>query len=170
MGFRSTRIRTFHNSVITLPNSKLTTASVDNMGRRKYRRFSAKLGVQYDTTPDQIEAFCEGIRELLRQHPYTRKDYFQVYLNEFSDSSLNIFLYCFFDCSDWSIELRERHRLIVDILRLAKELHVEFAFPTRTLHMLSHTEGASLPPDVSAVDGRKAAERIVGVRPPNSDQ
>ena len=162
VGFRSTRVRTFHNSLITLPNSKLTTASVDNMGRRQYRRFSTKLGVTYDTTPEQIEAFCEGIRELLRQHPYTRKDYFEVHVNEFTDSSLNMLLYCFFECSDWSIELRERHRLILDILRLAKELHVEFAFPTRTLHMHSCPEDTSLPPDVTAVDGRKAAERIVG--------
>ena len=135
VGFRSTRIRTFYNSQITVPNSNLTTAIVDNMGRRRYRRIKSTLGVQYDTTPAQIEAFCEGIRELLRRHPYTRKDYYHVYFNEYGDNSLNILLYCFLDCPDWAVELREKHRLFVDILMLAEQLGVSFAFPTRTVHL-----------------------------------
>jgi MscS family membrane protein len=141
VGFRSTRVRTFYNSLITLPNSRLTTAIVDNMGRRRYRRITATLAVQYDTAPQQIDAFCEGVRELIRRHPYTRKDYYHVYLNGFSDSSLDIMLYCFVECPDWSVELREKHRLFVDIIKLAEELEVSFAFPTRTLHLYQEQHG-----------------------------
>ncbi|MAT40454.1 MAG: mechanosensitive ion channel protein MscS [Ectothiorhodospiraceae bacterium] len=137
VGFRSTRIRTFYNSVLVMPNSHLVNASVDNMGKRRYRRISAMLGVQYDTPPDKIDAFCEGIRVLIRNHPYTRKDFYLVYLNEFADFSLNIKLYTFHETPDWPTELRERHRLFVDIIRLAKRLGVEFAFPTQTIHISS---------------------------------
>lgn len=162
VGFRSTRIRTFYNSMVTLPNSLLTTSVVDNMGRRRYRRIKTTLGVQYDTTPEQIDAFCEGIRELIRQHPYTRKDYYHVYFNDFGPSSLNILLYCFVACPDWAIELRERHRLLADILRLAKELDVQFAFPTRTLHMFTEEDNGP-PPEISAPmeRGKHLAEKIV---------
>ncbi len=135
IGFRSTRIRTFYNSVVTVPNSKFITADVDNMGERRFRRLSCKLSLTYDTPPDRIEAFCEGIRELIRQHPYMRKDYYQVYLNEFAASSLNVLLYVFWETPEWNTELRERHRFLLDILRLAKRLGVEFAFPTQTLYM-----------------------------------
>ena len=145
VGFRSTRIRTFYNSQITMPNSNLTTAIVDNMGRRRYRRIKTVLGVQYDTTPAQIEALCEGIRELLRRHPYTRKDYYHVYFNEYGDNSLNILLYCFLDCPDWSVELREKHRLFVDILMLAEQLRISFAFPTRTVHLYQETHSTQEP-------------------------
>lgn len=164
VGFRSTRVRTFYNSLITLPNSLLTTASVDNMGRRRYRRVKQMIGLQYDTRPEQVEAFCEGIRELLRRHPYTRKDYYHVYLNEFSASSIDILLYAFLECPDWSIELRERHRLMLDIMRLAEQLGCSFAFPTRTLHM--HTEPAGSKPPVDIDDplstGQGTAARIAG--------
>ena len=129
MGFRSTRIRTFYNSLITLPNSNLIAAAVDNLGVRTYRRWSTRLGIAYDTPPERVDAFCEGIRELVRHHPYTRKDYFHVYFNEFGAASLEVLVYVFFHTPDWSTELRERHRLAVDILRLAHELDVEFAFP-----------------------------------------
>lgn len=135
VGIRSTRIRTFYNSLVTVPNSKLINAVVDNYGERRYRRIRTMLSLTYDTPPDKIESFCEGIRELIRKHPYTRKDYFHVYLNEFSDSSLNVLLYCFHECPDWSTELRERQRLYLDILRLAERLGVSFAFPTQTLYV-----------------------------------
>lgn len=164
VGFRSTRIRTFYDSLITLPNSLLTTTSVDNMGSRKYRRVKTFLGVQYDTTPEQVDAFCEGVRELIRRHPYTRKDYYHVYFNQFSDSSLNILLYCFLDCPDWAIELRERHRLFNDILRLGKQLKIEFAFPTSTLHMFNHE--STLPDETPIPNpitmGQQTAAQIAG--------
>lgn len=135
VGFRSTRIRTFYNSQISLPNANLIKASVDNLGDRTYRRWSTRLGIAYDTPPEKIDAFCEGIRELVRKHPYTRKDYYHIYFNEFGSDSLEIMVYVFFFTPDWATELRERHRLGVDIVRLASELEVEFAFPTQTLYL-----------------------------------
>ena len=163
VGFRSTRIRTFYNSQITVPNSLLTTATVDNMGRRRYRRIKTMLSLQYDTRPEQIDAFCEGIRELIRLHPYTRKDYYHVYFNAFSGSSLAIMLYCFVECPDWSVELREKHRLYVDIVRLAETLGVSFAFPTRTLHMHNESTRES-PPEITDAEtfGRQSAAQIAG--------
>jgi MscS family membrane protein len=135
VGFRSTRIRTFYNSLITLPNSNLIKASVDNLGDRTYRRWSTRLGIAYNTPPEKIDAFCEGIRELVRRHPHTRKDYYHVYFNEFGADSLQILVYVFFITPDWATELRERHRLAIDIVRLASELGIEFAFPTQTLYL-----------------------------------
>ncbi len=166
VGFRSTRIRTFYNSLITLPNSLLTTSVVDNMGRRRFRRIKTTIGVQYDTTPEQLEAFCEGIRELIRRHPYTRKDYYHVYFNDFGPSSLDIMLYCFVACPDWAVELRERHRLLADIMRLAKKLGIQFAFPTRTVHLFSESaseERLQLEQPLEA--GQKLASEIVGQLP-----
>ena len=137
VGFRSTRIKTFYDSEIVIPNNQLTNMHVDNYGRRKYRRFSTKISVQYDTPPEKIEAFCEGIRKLILERPHTRKDYFHVYLNEMDASSLNILLYVFWQVRDWSQELNERHGLLIDIIRLGKTMEVEFAFPTQTIHLFN---------------------------------
>ncbi|MCG8016941.1 MAG: mechanosensitive ion channel family protein [Candidatus Thiodiazotropha sp. 'RUGA'] len=176
IGFRSTRIRTFYNSVVTVPNSKFITATVDNMGERRYRRLSCKLSLTYDTPPDRIEAFCEGVRELVRQHPYMRKDYYQVYLNEFAASSLDVLLYVFWETPEWNTELRERHRFMLDILRLAQGLGVEFAFPTQTLYMKQEEGDGSASDEMSQSKaqqlGQSLAQQIVadttgtGVKPP----
>ncbi|MEO1889357.1 MAG: mechanosensitive ion channel family protein [Cycloclasticus sp.] len=137
IGLRSTKIRTFYDSLITLPNAILITAKVDNMGQRRYRRLKCNVSLTYDTPPDKIEAFCEGVRELIRLHPYMRKDYFHVYLNSLGASSLDVLVYVFWETPDWSTELRERQRFLLDILRLAKAQQIDMAFPTQTLHLLT---------------------------------
>ena len=167
VGIRSTRVRTFYNSLVIVPNSLLTSAVLDNMGKRRYRRIKTYLALQYYTPTERIDAFCEGIRELLRRRPYTRKDYYHVYLNRFSDSSLDVLLYCFLECPDWSVELRERHRLFVDIIKLAKRLEVSFAFPSRTLHMFQEKHAAE-PGSMQAGPantGRRLAAEIAGPLP-----
>jgi len=178
VGFRSTRIRTFYNSLITLPNANLINASVDNYGQRQYRRWKTHLGVQYDTTPDQLVAFTEGIRELVRSHPYTRKDYFQVWCHEFADSSLNILLYIFHEVPDWSTELRERERLFLDIVRLADKLGVQFAFPTQTVHLYKqehtayetqHEAPQSMTDRRAMINGIRAAQTLIKDQPWQSE-
>ncbi|RAP29813.1 mechanosensitive ion channel family protein, partial [Candidatus Marinamargulisbacteria bacterium SCGC AG-414-C22] len=137
LGFRSTRIRTFYDSVITVPNSNLLTAVVDNLGQRNYRRYKTLLQLTYDTPPEKITAFCEGVRHIIDTQEYTRKDVYHVYLNNMSDSSLDVLLYCFFKVPDWKIELQARESLLLAIVTLAKSIGVDFAFPTRTLHIES---------------------------------
>ena len=135
LGLRSTRIRTFYNSQITVPNAELVRARVDNYGRRNIRRYKTMLNLAYNTPPARIEAFCEGVRELIRQHPYTHKESYHVWLNQFGAHSLDVLVYMFFQTPDWATELRERHRLMLDVLRLGDRLGVEFAYPTQTLHL-----------------------------------
>jgi len=165
VGFRSTRVRTFYNSLITLPNALLIRSTVDNIGARRYRRIKETLGVTYDTPPDKLEAFIEGIRELIRRHPYTRKDFYHVYFTGYGDSSLSILLYLFLRTPDWATELREKQRFLLDILRLANALGVDFAFPTRTLHMMKEADMPAHDAFGSVSDaqaeGRKRAKAIV---------
>lgn len=137
VGFRSSRVRTFYNSVVTVPNARIVDTHVDNMGLRRWRRYKTSLGLAYHTSPDQLQAFVEGVRALIRANPNMRTDYYIVEFHEYGPSSLDILVYCFINAPDWNAELRTRHVLNLDIMRLAAELGVEFAFPTQTLHVAS---------------------------------
>ncbi|MCY4616284.1 MAG: mechanosensitive ion channel, partial [Chloroflexi bacterium] len=110
------------------------------------------LGLAYHSTPDQVQAFVEGVRAVIRANPDMRKDYYIVEFTEFGLSSLDILVYCFIDAPDWNAELRTRHVLNLDIMRLAEELGVEFAFPTQTLHVASQP---GQPAEVPAAPGRE---------------
>lgn len=139
VGFRSTRVRTFYDSLVTVPNSRLITASVDNYGRRNFRRYTRRFMVGWSTPTCTLEAFCEGIRELVRQHPYTRKDRYHVWVNDINEYAIEVLIYIFFAAPDWGTELRERHRFLLDVHRLANELEITIAYPSQRL-MLSRKE------------------------------
>ena len=135
IGFRSTRIRTFYDSVVTIPNGKLSGINIDNMGRRKLRRMKAFYSLTYDTPSQKIKDFIEGIKQIVKSHPHTNKDNFHVVFKDYKDSSLDIMLYCFFQVPDWGVELRSQGDVHLEILELAEKLAIEFAFPTRTVHL-----------------------------------
>ncbi|MBQ6619942.1 MAG: mechanosensitive ion channel family protein [Thermoguttaceae bacterium] len=165
VGLRSTRIRTFYNSLVTVPNNVLTTAIIDNMGRRHFRRYKTMLGVQYDTPPDRIEAFCEGIKELILSYNFTRKDKFSVEAYEFSASSIDILLNCFFLVPDTAAEYKARSTLILDILRLAEKMDVRFAFPTQTIYNVPSQDKGYDDPNLSSDEfGRSSASLIIDRR------
>ncbi|MCA9619119.1 MAG: mechanosensitive ion channel family protein [Myxococcales bacterium] len=143
VGFRSTRIRTFYNSVLVMPNATLANANIDNYGLRQYRRCFITLGLTYDTTPEQMQAFIEGCRAIIQANPTTRKDAYEVHMSGFGDSALEVMLYFFFECATWTEELEARSNLFLEIMRLARDLGVSFAFPTQSLHLESMAPAAA---------------------------
>ncbi len=146
VGLRSTRVRTFRNSLIYVPNGILADRTIDNHGLRVYRRYYATLAITYDTPPRLIEVFIEGLNKIVKNHPHTRKDKYHIFMNDFGDSSLNIMFYIFFEAPNWALELQYRHEIIIQILKLAEDLNVRFAFPTRTLHMETFPDKSTLTP------------------------
>ncbi|MBO6523452.1 MAG: mechanosensitive ion channel family protein [Balneolaceae bacterium] len=135
VGFRTTRVRTFYNSLVSVPNSQVATTDIDNYGMREYRRLRTVLNLTYSTSPEQMEAFVEGIKGIIKANKHFRQDFYEVHFNSFGAHSLDVLIYVFFDVPDWSTELQQRHNFFLEILRLAKEVGVEFAFPTQTLHV-----------------------------------
>ena len=135
VGFRSTRLRTFKDSLVTVPNGRMIDTVIDNMGAREFRRYDTTLRLQYTTPPERVQAFVEGVRAILQANESVRHDYYFVELQTLGESSLDVLLYCFFEAPDWSAELRAKHILNLDVLRLAKELGIEWAYPTQTVHL-----------------------------------
>ncbi len=160
VGFRSTRIRTFRNSVMYIPNGVITNQMIDNHGLRKYRRFMTRVALTYDTPPELIEAFVTGLEEIVKQHPNTRKDYYEIHFNDMGASSLDVLFYIFFKVPSWSDELRSRHEVLLEIVKLAEKLGVNFAFPTQTLHVETFPEkkGNSPEYDKSSEELKKVLE------------
>ena len=153
VGFRSSKIKTFYDSIITIPNSVLTSANIDNMGKRKARRTRIYLGVEYSTDPEQIEKFIEGIKKILMNTSAVKKDYFQVYFTELGASELKIIMNFFLLVNSWEHELQEKQSIFMAVLKLAKELKVNFAFPTQSIHI------ESMPKEVTTASPSEPANK-----------
>ncbi len=134
VGFRSTRIRTFYNSVITLPNSVVAKEKIDNMtDRNGWVRFRHSLGFTYDATPELIQKFAENLRYQLLQDPKVDRERIVINLNSLGDFSQNVIVNFHFKMDADEKELARIHSYFDLVLTVAAEQKMEFAFPTRTV-------------------------------------
>ena len=140
IGIRSTKIRTFNDSIITVPNGKLADMKINNMGKRNYRRFRTLLGVTYGTPTAKIDEFIIGLKKIVAEHPKTRKDYDRIALFNLADYSIQILFDTFFDLPDIVSELSARQEIISKIIKLAESIGVDFAFPSQTIYLENGTK------------------------------
>ncbi|MDQ6970084.1 MAG: mechanosensitive ion channel family protein [Mariprofundus sp.] len=135
VGFRSTRIRTFARTLINVPNSTLANMVIDNIDQRSERRIKMRIGLTYSTSSEQMQHAITGIEAILCAHPGVDQSYKLVKFDEFEDSSLSIFLYYFSSSKVWEEYLQVRQEVNLQIMQLLEGMGLEFAFPTRTLHI-----------------------------------
>ena len=136
IGFRSTRLRTFPGHLISIPNEKMSTVSVENIAERPSIRRLTNITITYDTPPDKVERAISIVGEALKDHQGMHPDYPpRVYFNEFNDTSLNIvMIYWYHPPNYWDfMEFSERVNL--KIMRAFEAEGIEFAFPTTTTYL-----------------------------------
>jgi MscS family membrane protein len=140
IGMRSTQIRTFDRTLISLPNGKLADMRVEDFASRDRIRFAATVALVYGTSAAQVRRVVEGIEALLRASPKVWPETVVAKLLAFSPSSLDVEVLCWFQTGDFG-EFRDlRQEALLGIMRVVEEAGTSFAFPTQTLHV------ASLPP------------------------
>jgi MscS family membrane protein len=152
VGVRSTRVRALDGALISIPNGVLANETVTNHGSRSFRRYQTELTITYGTPPEKIDAFVQGIRSILENHPDVRKeDGYQVYFHAMGPSSLNIFLAAWFMLPDYAQWLRARQEVFIQVLELAESMGISFAFPSTSVYLENFPaqEGRKPPMDLT---------------------
>lgn len=133
--FRSTKIRTFAQALVTVPNTTLANDSITNWSRMGKRRITFNLGVAYSTPVDKLKILTDEIREMLYNHPGIDNETIFVRFDNFNESSLDIFLYFFTVTTDWSDFLQVKEDVNLKILELVEQNNITIAFPSRSLYI-----------------------------------
>lgn len=137
IGLRSTRIRTFERTLVTVPNANLANMTVDNWSERPVRRVRFVVGVTYETDAERMERALESIRAILADRPDVESEGAFAKFTEFGGSSLDILIQCFTPKTDYIEYLTLREELNLAIMRALADLGLEVAFPTRTVYLRS---------------------------------
>ncbi|MDV2581951.1 mechanosensitive ion channel family protein [Alkalibacillus haloalkaliphilus] len=138
--FRSTRIRTFSESLVTIPNSTLSNEPITNWSEMGKRRIFFNLGVEYSTPKDKLESVVERIRELLEKHEDIHQETIFVRFDKYNDSSLDIMLYFFTKTTQWEEYLIIKEDINFKILDILEEEEVSIAYPSRKLYFDAEEE------------------------------
>ena len=135
VGFRSTRIRTPYDSLVTIPSSQMVNSCIDNLQLRSHREFKTLLTLTYDTPISRMQSFIQDLKALLEAHPDVRGDNVQVFLYDLGPHSLDIWVRFMLRTGSRLEELTVRQQILFDLLCLADTLGVKFAYPTQSLHI-----------------------------------
>ncbi len=136
IGLRTTKVRTFEKSLITVPNQIIANNPIENFSRRNIRRIKMRIGLVYSTTHEQMEAILNGIRNMLQSHPGIAQDAtLLVNFDEFGASELSIFIYCFTNTADWAKYLAIREDINLKIMEIVQRHGSDFAFPSESIYI-----------------------------------
>ncbi len=136
IGMRTTKIRSFEKSLITVPNQLVANTPIENFSRRGIRRIKINIGLTYQTTQAQIVAIVEEIKYMLHNHQdISHQDTLLVNFESFGDSSLNIFVYTFTSTANWERYLDIREDIHFKIMQIVEKNKSNFAFPSQSIYV-----------------------------------
>ena len=142
IGFRSTLIRRFDSSPVMVPNFNFAENAVTNFSNMKSRRIYWTIGLEYRTTHDQLRIIRDQIEEYISSSGDFVKSSEQplfVRLEKFSDSSIDILIYCFATTTVWGEWLKIKEELALKIKSIVEENDAGFAFPSQSIYVEKNT-------------------------------
>lgn len=119
ISFRSTRVRTFADSLVTIPNATVMRASVDNLGPRARRRYTDRVVLPFDTPPERIDAFCNEARRAASNHPKSVPGCTDVRAHDFGPGGIELLLSMLIEAPAPADELRVKHEVMLEVLGAA---------------------------------------------------
>lgn len=135
--FRSTRIRTFENSVVNVPNSIISEASVTNWSKMEKRRYKTNLCVESNTTLEKLQKFETRIREMLQAREAIYDDSIIVKFDQITQNGINILVYTYTDSVDYESYLEEVENINLKIMKILKEEDIKLAYESRNVYIKS---------------------------------
>lgn len=134
VGLRSTRLRTFDGTLVTIPNSTVAGAKIDNISRMPGRRYAGTIGITYNTSVEKVREGLEIIRSILDSNPHVQKG-FVARFDDFGPHSLNFRVVYVTDKPDFKEYLEIKEGINLEILAAFNRAGIEFAFPTQTVYV-----------------------------------
>ena len=136
VGMRTTKIRSFQKSLITVPNHIVANNPIENFSRRGIRRIKMHIGLTYATNSEQIMQIIQEIKAMLQAHEgISQGDSLMVNFDTFGDSSLNIFIYTFTKTANWAKYLEIREDIHLKIMGIVEKNGSGFAFPSQSIYV-----------------------------------
>jgi MscS family membrane protein len=142
IGIRSTRVRTFAQALVSVPNGSLANSAILNWSRMGKRRIKMTVGLTYSTTSVQMQNILAEMRELLRNDPGIHPDTIFIHFTDFQESALGIFCYFFTNTTNWGEYMAVRERINLAIMQIVEQNGASFAFPSQSLYIESMPEPA----------------------------
>jgi MscS family membrane protein len=138
IGFRSTLIRQFDSTPISIPNYVFSDTSIVNFSDRKYRQIKWTIGLTYETSVNQLKKVCQQIENYISiNNNFISNDEYKLFVRveKFNDSSIDILIYTFASTNEWDKYLEIKEELAYFIKEVVEANGSSFAFPSQSIYI-----------------------------------
>ena len=133
IGVKTTRVRSVSGEMLGFPNSTLTSSRIQNFKQLNERRVLFRFGLLYDTPEKDLRAMPAIVRGLIERDPLLRFD--RAHLAELGDSALTYEVVYYVRSDDFGKMMDAQERVLSDLIVEVRSRRLDFAFPTRTVHL-----------------------------------
>lgn len=138
--FRSTRVRTFADAVVTVPNATLSNDTITNWSKMNKRQISFQLKLSYDTTKSTLESIVNQIKELLENHPEVHKDAIHVSFTDYQEDGYGILINFFTNTTVYAEFIKIKEDINFSIKGILEKEGTTPAVPGRRLYLEQQSE------------------------------
>ena len=131
--FRSTRVRTFENALVNIPNSIISNASIINWSKMEKRRYKLNLTIESDTSLEKLEKFKTRVMNMLQAREAIFDDSIIVKFDTISSNGLNVLICSYTDSVDYNSYLAEKEDINYKIMKILQEENIKLAYDTKTV-------------------------------------
>lgn len=133
--YRSTRLRTFENSIVNIPNSIIANESLINCSKIEKRRYKINLGLTLETPLNKVKTVEEKIKTMLKEKENVMDDSIIVKFDKITDNTINLLIYAFTDSVDYESFLKQKEEINFKIMQILESENVELAYDTKTVYV-----------------------------------
>lgn len=140
IGWRITKIMTFQNRPLYVPNYLFSSISVENPGRMLNWRIDASIGILCEDS-GKVKTIVGQIRDMLQKNEkIDQSQSLVVNFDQIGDFSLNILVYCFTKTTVWSEWLEIQEDIYLQIIDIVQKNGSDLAYPTRKVILEQETK------------------------------
>ena len=139
IGIKSTRLRSLSGEQVIISNADLLSSRLRNYGRMAERRVVFTLNLTYDTPAEVLAQVPALVREAIEAQSEVRFD--RCHFNALGAHSLDFECVYYKLSSDYNLHMDTLHAVNLALVREFNARDIEFAFPTRTVHIASMPAG-----------------------------
>ena len=140
VGIRSTKIRTFAQAIVSVPNAVLANNEILNWSRMGKRRIKLKLGLTYSTKAADLKNIVSDIKLMLQNHKDIHQGTIYIYFTDFDASSLGVFCYFFTNTTAWGEYMKVKEDVNFKIMQIVENNNAAFAFPSQSIYIENNKE------------------------------
>ena len=140
ISFRSTKLRTTEDTIITLQNSAISSQNIVNWGVIKKRIYKANLKLPLETEEVTVEKALNRIRFILRYNKDIIKNSVSVHFNEIKDDGININIYLETSITAYGEYQDFCNKLNLTLLNILETQGIKLAYPGQNIYIKTEPE------------------------------